>query len=334
VTVDKNLPLVSAIVANWNGEQDLRACLPSLRRQTYSNLEIFVVDGGSVDASEVVARNWHAQWVPLNENRGLAAALNEGARVASGEFLLFLNNDMRFAVDFVEELAAALRERPEAFGADAHQYDWEGSESVHACSTFRKTRWPKGEVPGWELAQCAANEVTECVMGSAANLMVRRSLFDELRGWDERYPVGWEDIDLSWRAWLRGWQLVYVPKAICWHRVGGSTESSEGARARLKGTLQGRLLFATKLLPWTSATTTWAVLLGGLLAAGLRGSRDEVRDRITAFAHTIPSLPKLFEERIASFETVGKRPRAQLAVLLEIDSRLGQDAAVTLPCDQ
>ena len=92
-------PAVSAIIVNWNGAHHLRICLPSLLSQTLTSLEIIVVDNGSKDDSVEVARELQARWLPLGENVGLAPALNRGAKAAAGDFLLFINNDMRSLQD-------------------------------------------------------------------------------------------------------------------------------------------------------------------------------------------------------------------------------------------
>jgi GT2 family glycosyltransferase len=288
---------VSAIVANWNGESDLRVCLPSLAEQTYSNLEVVVVDGGSTDGSEVVVRQWNARWIDLGRNQGLAAALNAGARVAQGEYLLFLNNDMRFRRDFVERLLAGLLSEDRALAADAMQYDWTGSNIVHACTRLEKGEWPRGEIPGWSLCQSAVANISECVMGSAANLLVRRKMFEALQGWDERYLVGWEDLDLCWRARIRGWRTVYVPQAVCWHRVGASAESRDGSLARLGGTVSGRLLFATKLLPIRQALTVWALSCMGLTRSLLFRSPRETAARLSSLGRLARSMPEVLAER-------------------------------------
>src|SRR5205807_8855656 len=108
-------PRVSIIVANWNGARHLEDCLPSVVGQAYPCFEVIVVDNGSMDESQQVVRQIGARWVPIGHNVGLAAALNAGAQVASGEFLLFLNNDLRLRGDFVRNQTRPLVEDPTVF---------------------------------------------------------------------------------------------------------------------------------------------------------------------------------------------------------------------------
>src|SRR5258707_15717138 len=93
-------PAVSAIIVNWNGARHLRTCLPSLLSQSFASLEVIVVDNDSKDDSAEAAREFQVRWLPLDKNGGLAPALNRGAAMAVGDFLLFINNDMRLDTGF------------------------------------------------------------------------------------------------------------------------------------------------------------------------------------------------------------------------------------------
>jgi glycosyltransferase involved in cell wall biosynthesis len=135
-------PLVSVIIANWNGAHHLRICLPSLLAQTHRALEIIVVDNGSSDDSLAVVEKHHARWLPLRENVGLAPALNRGVQVATGDFLLFVNNDMRFDLRFVDALLGPLLQDDSVFASDGMQYDWNGAKGVHLATRLTKSPPP------------------------------------------------------------------------------------------------------------------------------------------------------------------------------------------------
>jgi len=308
--VTKSVPRVSAVVVNWNGVQDLSVSIPSLLEQTYPELEVLVVDNGSNDNSRDVAHRMGVRWIPLGSNHGLAGALNQGAAVSEGEFLLFLNNDMRFAPDFVTQLVEVLSNSPELFGVDAMQFDWEGQKVVHARTSLRKSKWPSGGIPGWEFAQSSAREPTPCLMGSAANLLVRRDMFDALGGWDVHYSVGWEDVDLCWRASMRGWGICYVPTAVCWHRVGASMGSAAGARARMRGSLSGRLHFSIKLLPWRHVLSAWGLGFAGVVRAMAKGSYGDARDRASVIGECALRVPDTLRHRLRAHKEAGTTPGA------------------------
>jgi hypothetical protein len=316
-------PLVSAVVVNWNGAEHLRIALPSLKRQTYSPLEIIVVDNGSVDLSVDVAEENQVTWLRLEENKGLSAACNQGAQKASGEFLIFLNNDMRFPPDFVRSLVAALRESEDVFAADAPQLNWDGSMQVHLATRLR--RLPllshllgRGLIPGLDFTQEPVAKTTEVMQACAAAMAVRRTMFEKLGGFDARLPVGWEDTEICWRAWLWGWRTVLVPEATCWHRVGASAMNLQGATARFRGTLGGRLLFATKHLPWPYVATTWAVSCLGFAKDLPRGRLATFVERAKVMAAHVPLVPSLLRERGRIYGEAGTRPQDHLRHMFSI----------------
>ena len=222
-------PAVSAIIVNWNGAHHLRICLPSLLSQSLQSLEIIVVDNGSKDDSAEVTRELQARWLPLEKNVGLGPALNRGAAVATGDFLLFINNDMRFDPGFVAALVEPLEKNEEIFATDGMQFNWDGSERGHLAARLARSM-PRGRsstelVPGLYFYQREEPKKSPVFMGSAACMLARRTFFEKLSGFDERLPLGYEDVEICWRAWMRGWKTVYVPQAICWHRVGSSGRS-------------------------------------------------------------------------------------------------------------
>jgi GT2 family glycosyltransferase len=161
-------------------------------------------------------------------------------------------------------------------------------------------------------------------MGSAACMLVRRILFEKLSGFDERLPLGYEDVEICWRAWMRGWKTVYVPQAICWHRVGSSGRSPEGMRMNFRGILRGRLLLATKLLPLRYAVRAWLVSAGALGKDVIRLRWSFAKDRIQVLAHTARLVPQLLRERETLFEHASTSPEKHLDFLLRLTDGPGQ----------
>jgi len=315
-------PIVSAIIANWNGARHLRACLPSLVGQSFQPLEIIVVDNGSTDDSEAVVRKSGARWLPLERNLGLAPALNRGAAIASGEFLLFVNNDMRFDREFVATLANQLAADQNLFAADGMQFNWEGTFPGHLAAKLVTARPQEKSsvelVPGLYFFQEPASASIPVFMGSAASMMVRRAHFDLLRGFDDRLPLGYEDVEICWRAWIHGWKTVYVPGAVCWHRVGSSGRSPEGARLNFRGIVKGRLLLAIKLLPLRYAWRTWVISKLGLAKDLLLLRFRQALDRIGVLIQMVFLFPQLRRERKALFGSVHTTPERQLEALIHL----------------
>jgi GT2 family glycosyltransferase len=323
-------PRVSAIIVNWNGAEHLRVCLPSLRSQSFKSLEIIVVDNHSSDDSDNVAKTFGARWLLLEGNHGLAPALNRGAAIAVSDLLLFVNNDMRFDPGFVAALVEPLERDEGLFASDGMQYNWDGTVREHLAArltTLRSSRKSCTElVPGLYFFQQERASKSAVFMGSAACMMVRRALFEKIGGFDDRLPLGYEDTELCWRAWIRGWKTVYVPNAVCWHRVGGSVKSLEGARFSFRGTLKGRLLLATKLLPWRYVVRTWLVSMAGFAKDVGQLRWNFAVDRVGVLFQMMRLSMQLLREKRTLFNDARSSPEQQLDFLLGLtDDDVGVD---------
>jgi GT2 family glycosyltransferase len=315
-------PRVSVIIVNWNGAKHLRLCLPSIASQSFKSLEIIVVDNRSSDDSAEVARSYGVRWLPLENNLGLAPGLNRGASIARGDLLLFVNNDMRFDPEFVSALVEPLDRDEEIFATDGMQFNWDGTVRGHLAA--RLTNVPPNRdsstelVPGLYFYQEEKVVASPVFMASAACMMVRKALFEKLAGFDDRLPLGYEDVEICWRAWVHRWKTLYVPTAICWHRVGSSVGSSEGARFAFRGVLKGRVLLATKLLPTRYAFRTWLVSTAGLAKDISRLRWKSVLDRIGVLFHMAGLVRPLLREKRALFRNASSSPEEQLDFLLRL----------------
>ena len=317
-------PLVSVVIVNWNGAQHLRICLPSLLAQSYPALEIIVADNSSKDDSAKVAEEYKVRWLPLEGNRGLAPAMNCGAKIATGEFLLFVNNDMRFDPEFVTELVAPLVRdaKQQIFATDAMQFNWDGTERGHLAARLnKKAEAGKSSaelVPGLHFYQQEKTRETAVFMASAACMMARRTVFEQLGGLDDRLPLGYEDVEICWRAWTLGWKTLYVPSSVCWHRVGSSIQSVAAARFGFRGVLKGRLLLATKLLPARYAVRTWMISTVALGKDLLRFKWNFAADRIKVLWEMAGFVPQLLREKKLLFKNAERSAEKQLEFLLRL----------------
>jgi GT2 family glycosyltransferase len=315
-------PRVSVIIVNWNGAEHLRICLPSLAEQSFKSLEIIVVDNRSSDDSAEVARRFGVRWLRLESNLGLAPGLNRGAEIASGDLLLFVNNDMRFDPGFVAALVEPLERDGEIFATDGMQFNWDGTVQGHLAARLAKispgTDSSAELVPGLYFYQQEKTEESPVFMASAACMMVRRTYFEKLGGFDDRLPLGYEDVELCWRGWVYSWKTVYVPSAICWHRVGSSIRSIGAARFGFRGVLKGRLLFSTKLLPKRYVLRTWLISVAGLAKDLIRLRWKFAVDRIAVLLHMVGIVPFLLREKRVLFEDANSSPEKQLEFLLRL----------------
>jgi GT2 family glycosyltransferase len=248
------VPEVTLVIGNYEGESFLEGCVESARAQTLVPAEIVVVDGGSKDGSRELADRLGTRVVRV-ENRGLAFLYDRGVDATRTEYVLLANTDVVFEPNCFEVLARALDEEPEAFAADARQLDWAGERIIHARTVLRRGRLFRELFPGLHLDHVVSAETTcPTVSAHGAAMIVRRSRFHALGGFDERFFLDFEDLDLCWRAWLRGWSSLHVPAARVRHHVAGVTSPAAVPR-RLASSHHNILRFALKCLPAREAAT-------------------------------------------------------------------------------
>jgi GT2 family glycosyltransferase len=313
---------VSVIIVNRNGADHLRLCLPSLLSQSLKPLEIIVVDNDSSDESAEVAGSFGARWISLSTNMGLASGLNCGAQAALGDLLLFVNNDMKFDAEFVSALARPLARDEQLFATDAMQFNWDGTARRHMATRLTKDSDRSAAltklVPGLYFYPQEETECSYVFMASAACMMARKTFFERLNGFDHRLPFGYEDVEICWRAWIHDWRTLYVPEAICWHRIGGSSRSLGAERLGFRGILKGRLIFATKLLSTRFAFRTWLVSAIGLAKDVVNLRWKCAFDRITVLISTFVLISALSREKKSLFNAGRSSPGKQLEAMLRL----------------
>jgi GT2 family glycosyltransferase len=240
---------VTVVIGNYQGANVLCDCLESLRDQTQPPAETIVVDASSADESIRIAAA-HGCRVIVRPNDGLGSLYNAGARAARSPYVLLANNDVAFDERCLELLAEQLDADERRFAADPRQMDWSGTRLVHARATLSRGPLLRVPLPGFDLDLTApAASVVTTVSANGGAMLVRRDRMLELGGFDEAMFMDFEDIDLCWRAWLRGWPSVYVPDAFVRHHVGATTTPGPVLTRRLVASHYNLMRFALKCFP-------------------------------------------------------------------------------------
>ncbi|MES2209890.1 MAG: glycosyltransferase family 2 protein [Chloroflexota bacterium] len=216
----------SVVIPNWNGREYLGECLASVISPDGSGraLEVIVVDNGSTDGSADLVRSTfpRVRLLANDANRGFAAACNQGARAAAAEHVAFLNNDARVDPGWLAPLLDALVREPDVAAVGSLVLDWEGTSIDFGRSGLTPMARGVQLDYGQPLAD-APTQPTEQLFANGAAMMVRRDLFLEVGGFDERFFAYYEDVDLGWRYWIMGWRVLLEPASRVFHRHHGTS---------------------------------------------------------------------------------------------------------------
>jgi GT2 family glycosyltransferase len=195
----------------------------------------------------------------LDENRGFAGGNNAGARIAHGELLVFLNNDTRVRAGWLEALRAPLR-RDAGVGFTTARLVYMHDPAIVDSAGDGWTRWGGAFKRGHGKAADAYQTPGEVFGACGAAFMMRRSLFEDLGGFDEDFFLAFEDVDLSYRARLLGARCEYVPEAIVEH-------AGSASLGRLS---EAAVTFGQRNVEWVYfIDTPWPLLLRTLPGHGL-----------------------------------------------------------------
>jgi GT2 family glycosyltransferase len=219
---------ITVVVPSWNGIDLIRDCLLSLKRQTL-NLAVIVVDNGSVDGSNHVVRDEfpEVQLLEFPNNAGFAGGVNRGIRPAleqGAEYIALFNNDAVADEHWLEELVA-VAEANEHLGIVAAKIltmDGRKIDSTGDCYSIWGFPFPRGrgEV---DSGQYDSEEMSGIFAASGGASLYRAQMLQEIGLFDERFFAYFEDVDMSFRARLAGWDIEYAPRARVRHRIGGTS---------------------------------------------------------------------------------------------------------------
>ena len=216
-------PVVSVVIVNWNGRHFLDACLDAVRAQEGVAFETIVADNGSTDGSadHVAERFPWVRLVRLDENRGFTGGNNAGARAARGRYIAFLNND---TVADPQWLSALLRGLDEAsgFALVSSQVVYMHDPAVVDSAGDGMLRWGGAFKHQHGGPASGATESREVFGVCGAACLMPKAVFDELGGFDDDFFASHEDVDLSYRARLRGYRCRYVADSIVHHHGSGT----------------------------------------------------------------------------------------------------------------
>ena len=204
---DAPWPRISVVVCSYNGARTIRDCCEGLRRLDYPDYEVIVVDDGSTDGTAAIARQYGFRIIST-ENRGLSSARNTGMKASMGEIVAYIDDDAYPDPHWLTYMAASFLSRGSA-----------GLAAVGGPNIPPPDDGPIADcvarAPGGPAHVLLSDRVAEHIPG--CNMAIRKSCLEAIGGFDSRFPVAGDDVDLCWRLQKRGWTVGFNPAALVWH---------------------------------------------------------------------------------------------------------------------
>src|SRR5215211_5213634 len=197
-------PRVSVIVCSYNGERTLPDCLEGLLSLEYPSFEVIVVDDGSTDSTAAIAQEYGYRLI-TTKNLGLSNARNVGMTAATGEIVAYIDDDARPDPHWLTYLAATFLSTEHA-GVGGPNLTHPDDGPIAECI---------GQAPGNPIHVLISDAEAEHIPG--CNMAFRKDCLEEVGGFDPRFHVAGDDVDVCWRLQQRGWTLGFSPAAVVWH---------------------------------------------------------------------------------------------------------------------
>lgn len=288
---------VSAIIVNWNGKHLLSACLDTLRAQTRPADEIIVVDNGSSDGSQTMLRERYADvlLIELPDNKGFSIANNIGIRHAQGDYIALLNNDLILDPMWIAHMADAL-DGDDALGSCAcKMLSYHQRGTIDAAGMVALTNGV-GVNRGMREADSSRFAQRDLIFGPCAGAaMYRAEMLRDIGSFDEDIYLYYEDVDLSYRAQLAGYDCLYVPEAVAYHHS-SATSSRSGIREYYLA--RNSLPVIVKNMPAPLLRRFfWRIVTGQLPYAFHAGAAGDTRRYVRSQIDSLRLLPRMLCKR-------------------------------------
>lgn len=286
-----------------------RTCLDALLPLVSRDDEVVVVDDGSNDGTADLLTSFGdaLRVVTHDENRGFADACNSGAAVATGTYVVFLNNDTIPQPGWLDALVryADVHRSAAAVGSKLLSLD---GVVQHAGVVVCQDRYPRHIYSGFPGDHPAVSQPRRFQIVTAASVLLRREAFEELHGFDPAFRNGYEDVDLCLRLVQRGYEIHYCSESVAYHLESVSV-ASLGKKRRARDIEHNKRLYRERWIGRVEPDDVRYYLEDGLLRLGYPGSYP-IEIEVS------PSLARLErEERDHALERIAVARARQVGLL-------------------
>jgi len=297
--------LLSVVIPNWNGAHFLPTCLAALAAQTYEPVEVIIADNASTDGSQALIETDYP-WVTLlalPENRGFTGACNAGMRAAHGEYIALLNNDTEVDPGWAAAVVAAFADDSQVGSIASKMLLFDQRDHIHTAGDLFTTDGRAVNRGVWEHDEGQYEQVEEVFSACGGSSVYRRAMLEDVGLLDDDFFFSGEDVDLGWRAQLRGWRCLYTPQALVYHHLsatgGGVTSSFYDGRNSIYILVKDVPAFIWRRHGWRILREQARRALEA--ARAWRG--DAARARLRGMLAGLIALPRLMRKRHATQQT-------------------------------
>ena len=296
-------PSISIVIVNFNGKTLLKQCLSTLLETEYPDYEIVVVDNASTDKSladvkATFGSNPRIKFVENRENVGHAEGCNIGAKMTTGKYVVFLDSDIEFnSKNWLSELVNVM-ENDETVGVAQAKIVLADDKNCldYVCLTV--------DALGTWAATYGSNEQTlkqnfEILAASSGCCIIRRDVFEQVGGFDGDYFIYDDDTDLSLRARLLGYRVLFVHSAVVIHRSGVLRGVSgmmlyHSSKNRLYTVLKN---YELRNVWWRFSVLSFFTFM---VSVGFVATRkhEEAKATLKGMLNPIRELPRIWQKRL------------------------------------
>ena len=252
------LPKVAIVILNWNGQNYLEKFLPSLLATAYDNKEIIVADNGSTDESVSLLEQQFPKikLIRFNENNGFAKGYNMALQNIQADYYAIINSDIEVLPGWLtpiinlleqDKLNAACQPKLLSYN-NRNLFEYAGGAGGWLDSFgYPFARGRVFDICEEDKGQYDTTERVFWVTGAA--MVIRSSVFNEMKGFDEYFFAHQEEIDLCWRMQLAGYKLYCCPSSVVYHVGGGTLPRGNSLKTYLN--FRNNQIMLYKNLPWS-----------------------------------------------------------------------------------
>lgn len=307
---------VAVVIPNFNGKKYLEDCLNSLKKQTFKDFCIIIVDNGSSDNSiELIKKKFpEVRLIELSENTGFANAVNVGIKEADAKYVFLLNNDTVCDERAISFLVKTLDKNPSVFSAQAKMLQFGVPHLVDDSGDYYcALGWAFS--PGKDMDPAAFDTKRFITSSCAGAALYRKEVFEEIGLFDENHFCYLEDVDVGYRARLYGYRNMLEPSAIVYH-IGSASSGSRHNAFKVELTAANNLYFIYKNMPFLQVLINLPLLIAGILIKQLFFARKGLGK--AHFSGLIKGLGKCVKNHEKKVAFGGKQVKNSLLLQLEL----------------